>query len=108
MMETDEHFMTDGKLVWVQKTLYPNQRSSLYLGDSDYIGHGSLVWKFGSTLVQPRGWSPYMFNTTYVCREHTANERASFRCVFSHYNWGPRTWIATESEGGVDIHAAFV
>jgi len=81
----------NGELVWVQKTLYPNQRSSLYLCDTDYIGHGSLVWKFGDIKIQPKTWSNYILNTTYVCRDHTVNGRASFQCLFSNYNWGPRT-----------------
>ena len=81
----------NGRLTWVQKTLYPGQRSSQHYCDTDYIGHYTLQWKFGDRIVQPKKWSPYIFNTTYVCRNHTVNREASFRCVFAHYNWGPRT-----------------
>ena len=78
----------DGRLVWKQFDLHPGQRSTRYLCDTDYIGHHKIHWEYNGVLVLPKQWSPYMYNSTQTCRNHTVNGEASFRCRFTKWNWG--------------------
>jgi hypothetical protein len=78
----------NGRLVWKQFNLRPGQRSTIYLCDTDYIAHLNLHWDYSSVLVIPRQWSPYLFNSTRTCRNHTVNGNSSFRCTFTKWNWG--------------------
>lgn len=78
----------NGRLVWKQFDLHPGQRSTRYLCDTDYIGHSKLHWEYNGVLVLPRQWSPYMYNSTQTCRNHTVNGESSFRCQFTKWNWG--------------------
>ena len=75
-------------MVWKQFDLMPGETSTKYLCDTDYLASLQVAWQWDNWIVQPWYWSPYLFNTTYRCKDHTVNGTASFKCTFVKYNWG--------------------